>query len=299
MTTRTWDRLTAAVALGGVVFLIGRSLAHERTRRHERVTLESVAESIAEVHPATQALWDKTEPARDWVATHAPGLGETGVAVGLAVIVATTGLVLGFLDDVADDEVAYDIALGNAVERWQHPRLVRAAEWISEAAAPGGTSLVTVGVVGLLFRRGRRVEALGLSTAVVGTAVITTIMKEMSGRPRPKGVDIYNPMGHSFPSGHTSGTAALYAYLAWMLTRHRSTDARVVALGVAGAVTGIVASCRVYLAVHWLSDVLAGGALGVAVATGTALGTRRLLARQADRVAEGKAETTPETAVAP
>ncbi len=66
--------------------------------------------------------------------------------------------------------------------------------------------------------------------------------------------------GFSFPSGHATGTAAVALMCAWMLSRWVITSwaARVAAWSVAVAVTGAVGFSRVYLGVHYVSDVLAG-----------------------------------------
>jgi membrane-associated phospholipid phosphatase len=294
MDVRTVERLTAGLAVCGLVAVIGLQLRRDRPHRAERVTVGSLISSAASVSPVTASLWARTAPARAWVEAHTPrGLADVGVASGLAVVVASAWLAVGLLEDVATNDaiVGYDVALGNAIERWRHPWAVRTAEWLSEASSPGGNSLLAVGVIAVLFKLGRRVEALGFVAAAAGTALWTGLVKELLGRDRPSGVDLYHPVGHSFPSGHTSGTAAVYAYLAWLVTRHESNAARVAAVAGAAVITAIVASCRVYLAVHWLSDVLGGALLGVGWTTACILETRRVLRAQARRVAEGVAET--------
>ncbi len=75
-----------------------------------------------------------------------------------------------------------------------------------------------------------------------------------------------HPHSYAFPSGHTAGAAATYGILFYLATRWRSPAARVAAaLMFVGLVT-LIAFSRLYLHVHYLSDVLAGTALGVAVA---------------------------------
>jgi len=75
-----------------------------------------------------------------------------------------------------------------------------------------------------------------------------------------------HPNSYAFPSGHAAGSAATYGILLYLAARRRSSVARVVAALMFGAVVGLIAFSRLYLHVHYLSDVLAGTALGVALA---------------------------------
>jgi undecaprenyl-diphosphatase len=68
--------------------------------------------------------------------------------------------------------------------------------------------------------------------------------------------------GFSFPSGHTAASAAVYAAIALVVGRRRSRRTKAVLAGVAGGITVAVATSRVLLGAHWLTDVIAGAALG-------------------------------------
>src|SRR4029077_8059927 len=69
-------------------------------------------------------------------------------------------------------------------------------------------------------------------------------------------------LGPSFPSGHSATAAAFYATAALLLGRWRGRATRAVLAGLAGGVAVAVAASRVLLDVHWLTDVIAGLALG-------------------------------------
>jgi membrane-associated phospholipid phosphatase len=88
-------------------------------------------------------------------------------------------------------------------------------------------------------------------------------------RPRPSFAKPETPLvqeaGFSFPSGHATGAAVGYGWLAYLLTfRWRSWRARLAACAVLGTVIALVGFSRIYLGVHYLSDVVAGFALGFA-----------------------------------
>ena len=75
---------------------------------------------------------------------------------------------------------------------------------------------------------------------------------------------IAETLGPSFPSGHSSWSAAFFAAAALLLSRGRDRRTRAMIAGVAAGLAVLVAGTPVLLGVHWLSDVIAGLALGSA-----------------------------------
>ena len=130
----------------------------------------------------------------------------------------------------------------------------------------GGTAgVIFVAVVaGLVeYRRlpDRAVPVL-LAATVLGQFALTNGIKEIVERARPDISQLTGFAGSSFPSGHASAAAATFAVVALLVGRRRSRSARAVIAGAAVAVAVIVAGTRVFLGVHWLTDVLAGLAVG-------------------------------------
>ena len=141
----------------------------------------------------------------------------------------------------------------------------------------GSTPVVAIGLVVacvVLVYTGRRRAALMLLTAVVGGTVLNLLLKEIFVRPRPSFTNTYyQEVGFAFPSGHAMLSVVFYGALAYvignrptgpigggksLLTRH----ARVALAIVAVAVALIVGFSRIYLGVHYLTDVLAGWMAG-------------------------------------
>ncbi|HKY25537.1 MAG TPA: phosphatase PAP2 family protein [Gaiella sp.] len=117
-------------------------------------------------------------------------------------------------------------------------------------------------VVDLARGRPTRWEAGYLAVVIVGQSVLTRTIKELADRVRPDLNPIAETLGPSFPSGHSAAAAAFYAAAALVLGRGRPRLTRAMLAGGAVAITVAVAGSRVLLDVHWLSDVIAGVALG-------------------------------------
>ena len=111
-----------------------------------------------------------------------------------------------------------------------------------------------------------------------GDKGITNGIKALVDRARPTLNPIAETLGPSFPSGHSSTAASFYAALALILARRRGARVRALLAGSAAAIAVAVASSRVLLDVHWLSDVIAGVMLGWAwfALCAVAFGGRRL-----------------------
>ena len=101
-----------------------------------------------------------------------------------------------------------------------------------------------------------------LALVVGGQFLVADLIKAVVGRTRPHELRLTGFSGPSFPSGHATAAAAVFAAFALLIGRGRSHRTKVVlaALSVGGAV--LIASTRVMLGVHWLTDVLAGLCLG-------------------------------------
>lgn len=144
--------------------------------------------------------------------------------------------------------------------------------WLNTVAidltALGSLTLIaffTFGGLALLLTTGDWRGALQLLAASAGTAVLIKLGKAWIERPRPPGDSLVEAFGYSYPSGHSLASAAVYLTLALVSARHFRTPAyRRTLLTLALITTGAVGLSRVYLGVHYATDVAAGMALGVA-----------------------------------
>lgn len=129
----------------------------------------------------------------------------------------------------------------------------RVLSFLGEPAVAAAWTVVLALIAG--HRLGRRYAALVIAAA--GVAVVTTTIKVLADRPRPAAGQGLDP---SFPSGHTAYVTAVLGLTAILLAEHRRWRLAAGALLVIAA----MGPSRVLLGVHWLSDVLAGYAIGLA-----------------------------------
>ena len=152
-----------------------------------------------------------------------------------------------------------DEALLLAAQRWQSPLLTVAVKGLTYLGwYPVAAGLSLVAVVSLLAQR-YSLDAL-LLAIVVSSALMTHPLKALLGRPRPD-YAIIDPMPHSmgFPSGHAAFALILGGMVGYLVCQRSENPwlRRCMVAGLGLLVCGVGAS-RVYLGVHWPSDVLGG-----------------------------------------
>jgi undecaprenyl-diphosphatase len=184
-----------------------------------------------------------------------------------------------------------------AVRAWTQARRSEALVPAFVAVTRAGSMYVT-GPVGVLVAlwlwraRGARVAAAAVATPVAALSTIGAL-KVLFFRARPPGAladpGLAHALNYSFPSGHSAGSMAIATTLAYVLARERLAPRWAVALAVAFAL--LVGVSRVYLDVHWPTDVIGGWAVGLAFAAGGVALYERLrhAARHAERAARAGA----------
>jgi undecaprenyl-diphosphatase len=206
--------------------------------------------------------------------------GRVEFPVLLACVIVAGGL-YGFVEmmEIARDAAphGFDTAILLAFRAAGDPSDPIGPRWVEEAVRDitslGSTSVlvfITVAVIlYLLINRNAR-AALFVFIAVAGGQVLSSLLKLGVDRPRPELVphlaEVFTP---SFPSGHAMLSAVTYLTLGALMARNTAGHAaKAYVLGVAIVATALVGASRVYLGVHWPSDVLAGWFAGAAWAMG-------------------------------
>ena len=206
----------------------------------------------------------------DWLKSREPV-----VLLSMLVIVAGLWAFVEIADEVAEGE-------GRAVET----RILRAFRdpddlerpigpvWTEDAVrdvtALGGTTvllLITGVVCGFLWLSAKRRMTFAVAAAVIGGMLVSTSLKSVFERPRP-GPDVVPHLvtvqTPSFPSGHSLMSAVVYLTLgALVATVVKGRRLKVYVISVAVVLTLLVGASRVFLGVHWPTDVLAGWTAGL------------------------------------
>jgi membrane-associated phospholipid phosphatase len=240
-------------------------------------------------HPTLRAVLDaRLDPAV-----------ATGLALTVAFVVAIGGgLLLGLLAYLVRTN-SHLIGIDNGVAKWGHRHGSPVSTHVlNDITQLGGIYTVIVLCVVLAVAETIRERSVWVTPFIVsvigGEEVLTTTVKQLADRVRPAFNPVAATLGPSFPSGHSATAAAFYAAAALLLGRYRSRPARAVLTGLAVGIAIGVAASRVLLDVHWLSDVIAGLALGWAwfAICGIAFGGRILrfgaAAEQVARTADAK-----------
>jgi undecaprenyl-diphosphatase len=123
--------------------------------------------------------------------------------------------------------------------------------------------IISLFISGVLFLKNYKASGLLLLGAMGGDALIVSALKTLEHVARPTN-GIFLDAGFSFPSGHSAGCIVFGGVLAYFAWRHwQSTRSRVfIGVGM-GVVVGVVGFDRLYLNVHWVSDVFGGWLFGV------------------------------------
>ncbi len=194
--------------------------------------------------------------------------------VGLASLAAAAACGLAFIqiaDEVTEGETrALDetILLSLRETDRQDPIGPRWVEiMFTDLTSLGSTTIltiVTLAVLGYLLMTGKKGAALMVLCAVGGGTLLNSLLKLFFDRPRPDLVaHIVDVHTTSFPSGHAMLSAITYLTLGALLARvQEKRRVKIYVLTLAVTITIMVGISRVYLGVHWPTDVLAGWCAG-------------------------------------
>ncbi|WP_158232521.1 phosphatase PAP2 family protein [Sporosarcina sp. P13] len=119
--------------------------------------------------------------------------------------------------------------------------------------------LLAVFALAILLRLQYRAQAILLVSVLAGTGILNQVLKFIFKRERPDFYRLIEITGYSFPSGHTMMAFSLYTILAYIVWRNlRFTWSRVVVVILATVMIVMIALSRIYLGVHYPSDIVGG-----------------------------------------
>lgn len=204
-------------------------------------------------------------------------LSEIGAAIAMGVIALGVLVFAVIADETVEGETrGFDESILLALREPGDPSNPIGPVWFEHAVADitalGGyviLTLLVLGVASYLLASGKRGTALLVVGAVGSGTLLSEGLKLGFSRPRPGLVaHLAEVQSASFPSGHAMISAIAYLTLGVLLARaHKQRRTKALVMTYAVTLTLLIGLSRIYLGVHWPTDVLAGWALGAAWAS--------------------------------
>jgi undecaprenyl-diphosphatase len=212
---------------------------------------------------------------------------KTGAVLVVLCVLAFAGVAVGVTDGrwAAENEAAM-----KSVEAEHSPALTPLALAATSLAGRTGTVVVVGALVVVLLWRRRYLDAAALLAAVGGVQVLEMVVKPLIASPRPEVFPhLTHAEGFSFPSGHAVRGAAVFGFLAGLLVVGPPAVWRWLLAMVCVLVAAAVCWSRVYLGVHWPTDVIAGALAATAWVTVCLIARHSVMRRRK----EASGETSP------
>lgn len=203
---------------------------------------------------------------------------ELGVLAAIFIVAATSFAFLKLVSEMREgDTHAIDRAILLALREPGSPSNPIGPHWLESVCrdltslgSPTVLALITLAVVGYLWVDRKRAVALFVVVALAGGAVLESVLKLGFARPRPELVShLVSTSSFSFPSGHAIMATITYLTLGVLLaSAEKRRPVKLYLLASAAVLAFLIGLTRIYLGVHWPTDVLAGWCVGTAWALG-------------------------------
>ena|ERR1700730_9977878 len=185
-------------------------------------------------------------------------------------IAVVSGIAISIFADLGEDvatksTTAFDTSVRTWVISHQNPTVYRIAYVTTWVGSPAVMVLLAV-AAGVWFygRTGRSKAGVVIAAPAVG-GLLSGVVKVLFGRVRPPGGALLNERSFSFPSGHAATSAAVVVTVCYVMAREGMIS-WTTAILLGGGIPLVVGLSRVYLDVHWTTDVIGGWAVGLFVA---------------------------------
>ena len=185
----------------------------------------------------------------------------TAVALGAAAA-AGVGLLLAMVR-AKNGLASFDLSIARFAAGHATPWSTDVLRLVSNLGGTAGVVTIGLVVAAVEYRRHPSPAVPGFLVLVIGGQfVLSNLIKVLVDRARPALDQLTGFASTSFPSGHATAAAATFAGCAFLLGRGRSNRTRALLAAAAAGVAVTVAGTRVFLGVHWFTDVLAGLLVG-------------------------------------
>lgn len=201
-----------------------------------------------------------------FVAARLSPQGQTGLhlTIGVVLMLAAAWLFGGIAEDVVHNEAI--TLLDVRIAQWFHlhasTSMTRFMLFVSNVHGMIGGPIMALMLAAYFYFKREHYWLVATIAVVPGGMLVNVLLKYVFHRARPSFDDpLLTLPTYSFPSGHTANAALLYGLIGcWLVVRYRSIGARVAIVAGAALMVALVGISRMYLGVHYLSDVLAATA---------------------------------------
>lgn len=210
---------------------------------------------------------------RGWISAridrHLPvGLDKRRAALGLVALGGAALFVKIAEDVVTHESTAFDRAASLFVHRFDTPALDAIMRAFTAIGSFPVVAAVAVAVLAWCWRRGDRRALVALLAVIAADEALNLYLKTLFERSRPDlFVEIATLHSYSFPSGHAMAAASIYGMIAAVAARLAPRWQMPLAVGTFALIV-LIGLSRIYLGVHWVTDVLAGYAAGATLLFG-------------------------------
>ncbi|MGE5533609.1 MAG: phosphatase PAP2 family protein [Bacillota bacterium] len=156
-----------------------------------------------------------------------------------------------------------DVEVNLWIPKIQSSALTYLAQGVAAIFDTTSLIIISLFISGVLFLKNHKAQGLLVLAAMGGDALIVSAIKNIEHVARPTNGIFLDTANFSYPSGHSAGVVVFAGVLAYFALRHWQNTRSKAMLGMGfGFIVGIVGFDRLYLNVHWVSDVLGGWLLG-------------------------------------
>ncbi|CEA00283.1 phosphatidylglycerophosphatase B [Jeotgalicoccus saudimassiliensis] len=172
--------------------------------------------------------------------------------------------------------VFHESRLGRWIDREVYEFIYASESFITTALMLGFTQLgevlsmivMSLILISILMLYKLKIHTLFILISMIASSILIPVLKNSFDRERPSMLRLIEISGFSFPSGHAMGSTIFFGSLATII-KHTDLNNKALLMTVCATFILMISSSRVYLGVHYPTDVLAGVVIGLAVVVGT------------------------------
>lgn len=169
-----------------------------------------------------------------------------------------------------------DTATNQFFQSIQTSALTSFSKFIAIITEPFSLLILALIISTYFYLNKQKTSALLLALASITTALIIKILKSIFQFPRPTNA-LIQETSYSFPSGHTTFASLFFILVAYLLTKNSKIKIKITAFLISTLIVLIIAFTRLYLRVHWLTDIIGGLIIGTIILTITIIIHKKLI----------------------